>query len=183
MNIPKTPTRITHAPIIVNIHVQLLALLRSNAINPPNTASIATSGIIAFSPSAFPLLSLFVLSVSHALKAASFALEPKKVITQSSMITRDTPTAAADTAAGKRASIISARISTKERIDIPHRIYPAHINIFRFPILSDNAPIKIVVSVAATALAATIAEISAAVALNILYIKTFRYIFSTTQAI
>ena len=53
----------------------------------------------------------------------------------------------------------------------------------RLPILSDKAPINTVVRVAATALAATIAEISEAEALNILYMNTFKYIFSTTHAI
>ena len=42
------------------------------------------------------------------------------------------------------------------------------MNTFRLPSLSESAPIKTVVRVAATALAATMAEISAAEALNIL---------------
>ena len=113
------------------------------------------------------------LSVSQALKAASFALDPKNVITQSRIITREIPMLAAETAAGKSASIISRRINTNEIIETPHRIYPEHINSFRLPILSDNAPINTVVKVAETALAATIAEISAADALNILYMKDF----------
>ena len=42
------------------------------------------------------------------------------------------------------------------------------MKIFRFCSLSESAPIRIVVRVAATALASTIREISAAEALNIL---------------
>ena len=168
IKIPTIPTSITPTPIIENIHIQLCARLRSNAINPPKTARIATRGIIAFMPSAAPLFDASVLSVSHALNAASFALEPKKVIRQSSMITRDTPTVATDTVAGTMAPITSARTKTKPRMEIPQSMYPPQIKSFLFPILSESAPINTVVSVAATALAATILEISAADAWNIL---------------
>lgn len=61
----------------------------------PNTTSIATSGITARTDSTRPRLLLLVTSVTQALKAASLALLPKKVITQSSTIT---VTAAACTA-------------------------------------------------------------------------------------
>ena len=50
----------------------------------------------------------------------------------------------------------------------PQIIYPTLINALRFPTLSDTAPIMIVVSAAVTALAMTIADMSAAVAWNIL---------------
>ena len=86
------------------------------------TTKIAISGIIEFIPSAFPLSSLVTLSVSHALKHASFADEPKKVITQSIIITSVTQTADADAAIGKSAPIISTLISAKLRIEIPQRI-------------------------------------------------------------
>ena len=105
-----------------------------------------------------------MLSVSHALKAASFAVEPKKVITQSNTITSVMPIAAAfDTscaAAGKSPEIQSVRRTAKKRIETPQRMYPKVINALRLPIRSESAPINSVVSVAATALACTISAIS-----------------------
>ena len=89
-------------------------------------------------------------------------------MTQSMMITRVTPTEAAPVTAPNRAEITSARMRAKEIMEMPQAIYPAHIKIFRFPILSDRAPIRMVVRVAATALAVTIRAISEADARNIL---------------
>ncbi|MBR2398062.1 MAG: hypothetical protein IKA97_04770, partial [Clostridia bacterium] len=60
------------------------------------------------------------------------------------------------------------RTKAKPSMETPHRIYPTDINIFRFPTLSESAPINIVVKVAVTADAPTIKEISVAEALNIL---------------
>ena len=51
--------------------------------NPPATISIAARGKMERIPSTFPRNVLSVLSVTHALKQASFAVEPKSVITQS----------------------------------------------------------------------------------------------------
>ena len=103
----------------VNIDVQLDCKLRSKAIKPPKTTRIDTSGIIAFIPSAAPLLVSSVLSVSHALNAASFALEPKKVIIQSKAMTSEAPTVAAEAVAGITAEIKSVLISEKQSIEIP----------------------------------------------------------------
>ena len=61
----------------------------------PNTTSMATSGMIASTASTRPRLPSLVTSVTQALKAASLALLPKKVMTQSSTMT---VTAAACTA-------------------------------------------------------------------------------------
>ena len=47
-------------------------------------------------------------------------------------------------------------------MEIPHNMYPLQINSFRFPSLSDNAPINIVVKVAEIALADTINDICSA---------------------
>ena len=77
------------------------------------------SGIMALTPSAAPRFVASVESVSHALKQASLAEEPKNVITQSMIITRETPTEAADVVVGMNFSIISVRIMAKERIEIP----------------------------------------------------------------
>ena len=150
------------------MYVQLWGALRSNAINPPKTARMATRGIIAFMPSAAPLLELSTLSVSQALKAASFADEPKKVIRQSRIITREIPTDAAEATIGNTAEMTSSLMRINASMEMPQRIYPPHIKSLRFPILSESAPMNTVVRVAATALAATIAEMSAADALNIL---------------
>ncbi len=92
---PATPITSTTIPMIMNITVQLAGTSRSNPMNPPNTTSMATSGIMALIPSILPLLVSFPESVSHALYAASLAVEPKNVITQSRMITILTPAAAA----------------------------------------------------------------------------------------
>ena len=143
---------------------------------------MAMRGIIALMPSAEPRFVASVESVSHALKQASLADEPKNVITQSIIMTRDTPTEAADAAAGNIFSITSVRMRAKLQMDMPQSMYPPAIKSRRLPSLSDSAPIKSVVSVAATALAATITEISRALARNIRYIKTLKYIFSTTHA-
>ena len=48
--------------------------------------------------------------------------------------------------------------------------------------MSDTAPMTMVVRAAVTALAITMAEMSAGVAWNILYMNTLKYMFSTTQA-
>ena len=167
-NMPSTPITSVSAPITENITVQLLSLSRSKNIKPPNTTSTATSGIIAFIPSARPRFSLSVESVSHALNAASFAVEPKNVITQSRIIASDTPTVAADVVIAKVFSIKSVFKNTKLKIEMPHRIYPDTINSFRLPILSLSAPINTVVSVAVTADAATISDMSDALALKVL---------------
>ena len=154
--------------MMAKMAVQLEASSRSKNIKPPNTTRIATSGIMALMPSAAPRLVLSVLSVSHALKAASLALLPKKVIRQSRAITRDTPRVAALAICGNSPVRTSSRTSIKQRMEMPQRIYPPQMNSLRFPMRSERAPIRTVVSVAATALAATMAEICPAVAANIL---------------
>ena len=78
---------------------------------------MATRGIIALIPSALPLFDESVISVSHALYAASFALEPKKVITQSIIITSVIQTALTD-AAGKSFPITSTLINANESMDV-----------------------------------------------------------------
>ena len=83
---------------------------------------VATSGIMALMPSTLPRLLSSVTSVSQALKQASLAAEPKKVITQSMIIVRETPTAAAEATAGNSAWITSRRIKLKLQMVIPQRI-------------------------------------------------------------
>ena len=119
-------------------------------------------------PSAAPLFVESVESVSHALNAASFAAEPKNVITQSSKMVRATPSEVTETAMGNSVPRVFVFSATKLNMEIPHKMYPVHINTLRLPNLSDSAPINTVVSVAAMELAVTIAEMSAADALNIL---------------
>ena len=62
----------------------------------------------------------------------------------------------------------SVLINTKANIEIPHNMYPPQINIFLLPILSDKAPISMVVTVAATALADTIVAMSIGFEVSIL---------------
>ena len=91
-------------------------------MKPPKTARMATRGIMALMPSAPPRLVSSVLSVSQALKAASLAVEPKKVMIQSRTMTRDTPTAAAEAAMGKTDLIQPSFRKMKQRMDTPQRI-------------------------------------------------------------
>ena len=119
MKKPIIPTARVSAPIIEKITVQLASLSRSKNINPPKTTRTETRGIMAFIPSAFPLFEESVESVSQALNAASFAVEPKSVITQSRIIVSATPTVIADTVAGINFPIISVRRSTKLKMEIP----------------------------------------------------------------
>ena len=131
-------------------------------MKPPNTTKIETSGIIELKPSIFPRLPSPPLSVSHALKAASLAAEPKKVIIQSKAMVNVTPRAAACTAPPAIGVRVSTLIKANPKIEIPQTMYPRQIMTFRFPSLSDKAPTRMVVKVAATELAPTIREISAA---------------------
>src|SRR5574344_3010302 len=130
---------------------QLCGLFKSNPMKPPKTTSIEMSGIMALIPPAEPLFVSSVESVSHALKLASFAEDPKNVITQSIMMTRETPTEAADVAAGNKTLITSVRMKAKLQMETPHKMYPPQMNIFLLPILSESAPMKRVVMAAAMA--------------------------------
>src|SRR5574344_1618406 len=133
-------------------------------MNPPNTTRIATSGIMELMPSIDPRFVSSPTSVSHALKHASLALEPKKVITQSITITNVTPIEAATVTSDTNSVITSILMNAKLRMEIPQSRYPRQMMIFLLPSLSDRAPMSSVVTVAATALADTISEICAAVA-------------------
>ena len=80
---------------------------------------MAISGIMALMPSMLPRLVSSDTSVSQALKQASLAEEPKKVMTQSMRMVRLTPTEAADAAPGNRALITSMRIRLKLQMLMP----------------------------------------------------------------
>ena len=127
MKKPKIPIRVTRVPMMVNIRLQELDFSKSKNINPPKTTKIATSGIIEFIPSTEPLLVESVESVSQALKAASLAEEPKKVIAQSKTIVSEMPSEAADTV-GKSCSKTSS-FATFQNLnwmfeDISHHLTP-----------------------------------------------------------
>ncbi len=154
--------------MMVKMVTQLAACSRSKNIKLPNTTKIASMGIMALMPSAAPRLELSVLSVSHALKQASLAVEPKKVITQSMMMVRLMQTVLTATPAETIGLITSVRMRAKLRMEIPHKRYPTQIKTLRLPTRSLSAPIKMVVRVATTAEAETIRPICAAVAWNIL---------------
>ena len=118
--------------------------------------SMEMSGSVAMTDSARPRFVSSVASVSQALKAASFAVEPKKVITQSST-TIITAAAATAFAAGKSFAALSAVTSPKAAVEPPQRMYPIPMRSLRFPSLSESAPMKRAVSVAAAALQPTMA--------------------------
>ena len=125
-------------------------------------------GIMALMPSAAPRLVSSVLSVSQALKQASLAVEPKKVMTQSMRMVRLTQTVVTATPAETMGLMTSTRMRAKLRMEIPHSRYPTQMKILRLPTRSLRAPMRMVVRVATTAEAATIRLIWAAVAWNIL---------------
>ena len=118
--IPANPTTSTIPPIIKKITVQLEASSRLKPINPPNTTKIDTNGIIALMPSIFPLLDSSPTSVSQALYAASLAAEPKKVMAQSKIITRLTPSAAASATLPHKGVNSSILIKPKAKMETPH---------------------------------------------------------------
>ena len=122
MKKPKMPTTVTTVPIMAKMALQLEAFSKSKNMKPPNTTKMLTSGIMALIPSAAPRLVGSVESVSHALKAASLALEPKKVMTQSRMMVRLTPSVAAETIIEAFLDRISSRRKIKLKIERPHRI-------------------------------------------------------------
>ena len=72
--------------MIVKIICQLDDSSKLKLINAPNTTIIDRIGRIELYPSIFPLFCALPLSVSHALNAASLALDPKNVIKQSNRI-------------------------------------------------------------------------------------------------
>ena len=152
--------------ITKNRMVQLFCAFRSRNIKLPNTTRIARSGIIALIPSAFPRLLSSVISVNQALKAASFAVEPKNVIRQSSAMVNEIPRTAAGTVEGTFVRM-SSRRNAKEQTEIPHNTYPETMKIFRFAILSESVPIRRVVRAAVTAEVVTMTDMSAVEAWNI----------------
>ena len=87
--------------------------------NSPKMTSMEISGRMASTDSAVPRASLGTVSVIHALKAASLAVEPKKVITQSST-TIITAAAAAAEAAGNSFAAFSTVTRPNAAVDRPH---------------------------------------------------------------
>ncbi len=106
--------------------------------------------MIASTPSTRPRVCTVVDSVTHALKAASFAPEPKKLITQSRAMIAATARATAD------AVVPPGLTMPKLAVVIPHSTYPTAMNGRRVRALSDAAPTSMVASVAAMADAATV---------------------------
>ena len=76
---------------------------------PPNTASIASSGMAEFTPSTRPRFSSQVMSVTQALKHESFARLPKNVMMQSNTMVSVTPNAMAAAAVPASADEIDCR--------------------------------------------------------------------------
>ena len=142
--------------MMVKMVTQLAAFSRSKNIKPPNTTKMAIMGIMALMPSAAPRLVSSVLSVSQALKQASLAVEPKKVMTQSMRMVRLTQTVVTATPAETMGLMTSTRMRAKLRMEIPHSRYPTQMKILRLPTRSLRAPMRMVVRVATTAEAATI---------------------------
>ena len=113
------PVAVTSAPKMVKNSLQ-----RPCCVSPsksPKMTSMEMSGSVAITDSARPRFVSSVASVSQALKAASLAVEPKKVITQSSTTII---TAAADTAlaAGKSLAAFSTVTRPKAAVETPQRM-------------------------------------------------------------
>ena len=104
------------------------------------------------------------------------AVDPKKVmITSKRMATNTaTPTGRRKEAAGKAA------------VATPQSRYPKRMKGLRLPqrerVRSESAPMKMVVRVAAMALAATIQEMGRGSGVMLSYMKVLKYWFSTPQA-
>ena len=93
------------------------------------------------------------LSVTHALNAASFALEPKRVIIQSAAITSARVMLIAFASLVPRIFIVvSFERKPKSATVTPQIAYPHDINMRLFPILSEITPAKSVATVATTPL-------------------------------
>ena len=117
-NMPATPAKVTSAPKIAkNLCHSPRCVMPSKS---PKIISIDRSGRTASTDSVLPRFPASMESVIYALKAASFAVEPKKVITQSSMTTITAAAAAA--CAGKSFAALSTVISPKAAVDMPHRM-------------------------------------------------------------
>ena len=117
--------------------------------NPPATLSIAARGSIESTPSTVPRNEDFVLSVTQELKLASFAAEPKSVITQSPTITRVSASlTAASPSTPKSADIVAGDKNPKSATVIPQIIYPMAIKERLFPDLSESVPAISVTTVA-----------------------------------
>ena len=135
---------------------------RPSCVRPsskPNTTSIDSSGITARTPSTRPRLVGSVVSVTHALKAASFAVAPKIDMMQSSTITAMIASITA-CAVGEWPGTTPTRISPNAAVVSPQRMYPITMKGFRRPTRSERAPINIAASVAAIAEEATSAAIT-----------------------
>ncbi len=85
---------------------------------------MARIGKDASMPSALPLFSGTVMSVIHALKAASLLVEPIKVMTQSIMMTTDTDAARIFTSSARPKSFatLSLEMKAKTMTENPHRM-------------------------------------------------------------
>ena len=114
---PAIPIAVVNPPMTAKITLQLPGCSKSKNIKPPKTTKMLTSGIIALIPSAAPRFEESVESVNQALNAASLAVEPKNVITQSIIIVRLTPTVAAETVIPKVLLIISSRRKIKLKME------------------------------------------------------------------
>ena len=111
------------------------------------------------------------------------AVDPKKVMTQSSTTTRmgpvRTPFAYAAWNPANRSGFASRAKAMTER---PHRMYPRQMKGLRRPTRSERAPMSRVVTVAATALRATIQAMAVGSGAMALYRNTLKYMFSMVQA-
>ena len=128
------------------------------------------------------------MSVTHALKAASFAVEPTYDITQS-IITTVTMAAivAAETLFMPSATKLSTVIREKDMMIIPQIMYPKLMKRRRLPFLSDHMPPISVAAVAVIALAATMTEMATELKRLsergiVRSMNTLKYMFSTIHA-
>ena len=88
---------------------------------PPKMMSIEIRGKIAKTDSIFPLVCGVEISVAKALKAASLAVLPKKVIRQSRIMIK-TPASIAAFATGNKAAILSVVIKANDKTERPQAI-------------------------------------------------------------
>src|SRR5664280_2249936 len=160
---------------------------RKSAMTPvrvtsrPKMMSIETSGRTARTDSTLPRFVWVVVSVMYALNAASLAVEPKKVMTQS-MTTTVIAVMMTALAPGNHTAAFLTLMNPKTAVEKPHRKYPVQMKTLRLPTLSESPPMSSVVRVAAMALAATMSAIYVGSVEIVLYRKTLKYMFSIVQA-
>ena len=116
---PATPPIVTIEPTIKKNVLQFPACVKPSST--PNTKSVERSGSTASTDSVLPRWFSSVMSLIHALNAASLAELPKKVIIQSITITKVAVTCTAAAAPTMAVTLLTV-IAANAMVERPHKI-------------------------------------------------------------